>query len=84
LRFGFRRDAGSVLEVVLLAHAVEGEVIGEQEAPYGRLFTVEGRLVTPDRRNPIVRTVWMLALGDDRPRFVTAYPGRRRRRGDAP
>jgi hypothetical protein len=53
-RFGFHRDAWSVLEVVLLAQAADGEVVEEQETMYGRLFTVEGRLVTPDRRNPTV------------------------------
>jgi len=29
LRFGFRRDAWRTLEVVLLAHAVKGDVVGE-------------------------------------------------------
>ena len=82
-RFGFRPEAWTMMEVALLEHAAEGDVVDEQDVPYGRLFAVEGRLVTPDRRNPVVRTVWMLALDDDRPRFVTAYPGRRRRRGGA-
>ena len=36
-----------------------------REERYGRLFTLEGRLVTPDRRNPTVRTIWMLAFGDE-------------------
>ena len=47
--------------MVLLAHAVEGEIVGERETMFRYLFTVEGRLVTPDRRNPQLRTVWMVA-----------------------
>ena len=37
----------------------------------------EGSLVTPDRRNPIARSVWFIEDGTDRPRFVTLYPVRR-------
>jgi hypothetical protein len=77
-RFGFRRDAWRVLESALLLHAREGHVVDERQTVYGHHFTVEGRLRTPDGRNPIVRTAWMVALGERQPRFVTAHPGRRR------
>ena len=81
MRFGFRRSSWMALEGALLAHAIEGEVVSERETPYGRHFAVEGRLSTPDGRDPMVRTVWMVALGDPRPRFVTAVPIRRRQGG---
>jgi len=80
-RFGFQRDGWRVLALSLLAHAVDGDLVEESDTLYGQQFAIEGRLVTPDRRNPIVRTVWMVAFGEERPRFVTAYPVRRRREG---
>jgi hypothetical protein len=80
-RFGFRLDAWQVLEAALLAHARAGLLIGERDTLYGHHYTIEGPLLTPDGRNPIVRTAWMVALGEQRPRFVTAHPGRRREEG---
>jgi len=35
-------------------------------------YRVVGPLITPDARNPIVRSVWIVLHGDDVPRFVTA------------
>jgi hypothetical protein len=80
-RFGFHRSACRVLEIALLAHVVDGDLVEDSETLYGLQYAVEGRLVTPDQRNPIVRTVWMVAFGEDRPRFATAYPARSRREG---
>ena len=76
-RFGFHRDSWPVLEAALLSHARAGEVIGKRPSIYGRHYTVEGPLATPDGRNPIIRTAWVVAWGARRPRFVTAHPGRR-------
>jgi Domain of unknown function (DUF6883) len=33
-----------------------------------------GSMVSPDGRNPLMRTVWILEKGEDAPRLVTAYP----------
>ena len=42
---------------------------------YGQLYVVDGRLGESVGRRALVRTVWILRDGDDRPRLVTAYPG---------
>ncbi len=42
----------------------------------GDIF-VEGKLSTPDARDPLVRSVWFIEHGEDVPRFVTAYPMRK-------
>ena len=34
----------------------------------------EGALRTPDGRNPLIRTIWMIKLNETAPRFVTATP----------
>ena len=58
----------------LLEHAGEGEVVGEEETPFGRQYVVEGALTAPDGRTPLVRAVWLER--EEGPRFVTAFPGR--------
>ena len=73
-RFGFREGSWRVLASALLAHADEHEVAGAEDTPFGTRYNVEGRLRTPDGRNPVVRVVWFLETGDNRPRLVTAYP----------
>ena len=40
---------------------------------YGRRFIVEGPLEGPSG-TAIVRTVWLVDIGQDAPRLVTAYP----------
>lgn len=72
--FGFRREAWSELAEALLRHAAEGEVVEEEQTPFGTQYVVEGALVAPDGRAPLVRAVW-LERGEG-PRFITAFPGR--------
>jgi filamentous hemagglutinin len=44
------------------------------ENKWGRKFEVRCEMVTPDGRNPCLRTVWQVT-GETVPRLVTAYPG---------
>jgi hypothetical protein len=44
------------------------------ETPYGIKYVVDGELLTPSGRMPMVRTVWILESGEETPRLVTAYP----------
>ena len=41
---------------------------------HGTKYVVDGPLPTPVRKSPVVRTVWIVDLGADTPRLVTAYP----------
>jgi hypothetical protein len=45
-----------------------------KESEYGMRYVIEGLLCTPDGRNPVVRTVWILDDEAKVPRLVTAYP----------
>jgi hypothetical protein len=76
-RFGFRVFAWQVLRVALITHARSARVVTVRATPYGTHYTIEGQLETPDARNPLVRTVWSIDNNDRRPRFLTAFPGRR-------
>jgi len=78
--FGFTRTRWEDLRAALLVHAKEHEVATVEPSPFGTRYVVEGPLETPDGRKPIARTIWFVEAGDETPRFVTAYPVRRRSR----
>ena len=74
VRFGFNRDQWRILEGALLAHATNYVVVAVDETQYGLMYVIHGSIETPDGRNPMIRTVWMIRHGEDAPRFVTAHP----------
>lgn len=73
-RFGFRNDAPEDLARALLVHVRDCPVATIEVSPYGTKYRVEGRLISPDGRNPLVGTVWIIVDGEVVPRFVTAIP----------
>ncbi len=77
---GFSREPWEQLAAALLRHVVEHDVARIVEKPYGTLYAVEGTMDTPDERSPLVRSVWLIEAGHTGPRFITAYPLRRRSR----
>ena len=72
--FGFSVDAWQVLEHALLQHAKEHYVFKADPSPFGVRYVIDGKLCSPDGRNPKVRTVWFIESGETIPYFVTAYP----------
>jgi hypothetical protein len=77
--FDFSRAAPALLVDALLLHARSNKVLRLQTSPHGLKYVIEGPLPAPDGRAPVVRTVWIVDAGEDVPRFVTAFPGRRAR-----
>jgi hypothetical protein len=75
--FGFKPETADVLRQALLLHARANDVVGSQMSEHGTKYTVEGPLPAPDGRAPVVRSVWIVDKGRQRPRFVTAFPGPR-------
>jgi len=73
-RFGFHADQWQVFAEALKQHAATHEVAARVVTPFGTRYVIEGALVTPDGRNPSVRTIWFIATRDTAPRLVTAYP----------
>lgn len=55
-------------------HAADHELAKIEASPFGTRYIIEGRIITPDGRNPKVRSVWFISTGDDIPRLVSAYP----------
>jgi hypothetical protein len=77
MAFGFVPKRWAELEGALRRHAAAHDVTAVERSAFGSRYVVEGTLVTPDRRNPVARSVWFVAHGTERPRFVTLYPVRR-------
>ena len=76
--YGF--DVGNWQDLAdsLIRHANDFTVGRAEDSPFGRRYVVDGIMVMPDGRDALVRTVWFIDTGTDVPRFVTAYPLRRR------
>ena len=73
-KFGFRVEEWEVLRQVLLTHGATQRVANVVESRYGVRYIVEGELETPDGRNPMVRTVWIVSNESAVPRLITTYP----------
>ena len=76
LRLGYRFDDWETLAAALKAQARDNPVASVVDSPYGKRYSVDGTVVTPDNRQPRprVRTVWILETGSEAPRLITAYP----------
>lgn len=74
---GFIRDSWGVLADALRGHLVDHEVSNAVETTFGTKYVIEGPLLAPDGRKPLVRSIWMIDLGTNYPRFVSAYPRRK-------
>ena len=72
-RFGFRVEDWEVLAEALRRHGAHHDVVYTVDSAYGTRYAVDGRLETPDGRNPLVRTVWIIK-GSRAPRLITAHP----------
>jgi hypothetical protein len=71
---GFTLEDWEGLRDALLDHPLRNTVVQHLDTDHGRKFTVECNMVTPDGRNPCVRTVWLRPGPADAPVLVTAYP----------
>jgi hypothetical protein len=77
--FGFHASAWQVFASALRAHGQKNPVANVVETEYGRRYSVDGSIRTPDGRNPNIRTVWIVEPNMDGPRLITAYPLERTR-----
>lgn len=71
---GFSVENWQLLADALGEIAVGNEVTGTEPSPFGMRYIIDGRLPTPDGRNPLVRTVWFIDTEKEIPHFVTAFP----------
>jgi hypothetical protein len=74
IRFGFNVENWLELAQALKKHALTYDVKSSVESQYGIRYIIDGKLETPDNRNPLVRTVWITEKDSNEPRLVTVYP----------
>lgn len=68
------RELWEVLAEALREHGMAHPITKTVESPHGTRYCVDGKIESPDRRNPCVRSVWMLETGTTTPRLITAFP----------
>lgn len=80
MRLGFRVERWHILAEALKAHARDNPITSIVDSPYGRRYSVEGPIETPDKRDPqpLVRAVWIIEKLSQAPRLITAYPAQER------
>lgn len=71
---GFRREEWEPLAASLRSVGLENDAVHVAGTPTGVKYVVDGSIATPDGRGALIRTVWIIDVGSDVPRLVTAYP----------
>lgn len=71
---GFDESNVQAFEQELITLARIEEVAETVPSPHGTKYVVDGVVRTPSGKAVKLRTIWIVEKGEDRPRFVTAYP----------
>ncbi len=71
---GFRGENWEALESGVRRLVLESEAEAAERTAYGQKYLVRGTLVGSGGRSAEVVTVWIVRLGERRPRFITVYP----------
>ncbi|MCG2461461.1 hypothetical protein K8352_11930 [Flavobacteriaceae bacterium F89] len=74
--FGFDENSPTIFEEALKTHAVEREIVNNNDSPFGTKYKLECDIETPDERNPCIVSVWIIENDMDEPRLITAYPAK--------
>lgn|ERR1017187_9785672 len=76
---GFTTEQWEELADALRRHALEHEVSRQIKTSLGVRFAIEGLMSMPDETVARIRSIWFIESGERIPRFVTAYPLRRKK-----
>jgi hypothetical protein len=71
---GFNETNVDTLREALRRIAQDGKVKEAVSSSFGKKYVIEGSVMAPNGGVTVLCTVWILGSGEDRPRFVTAYP----------
>ena len=74
--FGVRAQDWPVLREAIIAHARANDITASHRAHFGTRYEIDGPLLTPEGRTPIVRVVWFVGPQENVPRLVTVVPRR--------
>ena len=71
---GFDETNTDTLERGLISIAHSEDVKEVVSSTYGTKYIIDGLLQTPAGEFAQMRTIWIIDIGQEHPRFVTAYP----------
>jgi hypothetical protein len=71
---GFDDSNTDLFESALLDIARNADVLEIEQKIYGEKYILEGPIHSPLNITRTIRTVWIVELNQNRPRFITAYP----------
>lgn len=72
---GYARSDWTRLQRDLIDLCRSRDAVEGRASRFGQKYEVRGTLEGPSSRQAEVVTVWVVLVGEDAPRFVTAYPG---------
>lgn len=72
--FGFDEKNIEVLQQGLVKIAQTQDIKDEFPSSHGKKYVINGTLSTPIGKSVKIETVWIIDKGQEKPRFITAYP----------
>jgi len=72
---GYATEEWAKLRDDILFLAQSGEARPGQRSEYGQKYEVSGTLQGRNGRAKSITTVWLVPVSDNRPKFITAFPG---------
>ena len=72
---GFTSERWAELDDALRDQHLSQEIEMARTERYGRFYTIRAILIGPAGASAPVVSIWCIRTGEERPRFVTAYPG---------
>jgi len=74
-RLGYAQENWSRLDQDLRVQHLSQDVEELGPSRHGTKYKIEGPLVGPNGESVQLVSIWIVRKGEDRPRFITAYPG---------
>jgi Domain of unknown function (DUF6883) len=74
--FGFSAQDWRVLRDAIIVHATTNDIAESHQTHFGTRYEIDGPLLAPDGRTPVVRVVWFVESQETAPRLVTLVPRR--------
>lgn len=71
---GFSLEEIEVFRTALINHAINRVVAEQMTSPYGKKYILVCEVETPDKRNPCIKSIWIINQGEENPRLISAYP----------
>jgi hypothetical protein len=75
MALGFSADRWREFDAALRTQHLTQDVAETESGPHGQSYTIRAILSGPGGQSASVVSIWFVRVGEQHPRFVTAYPG---------